>query len=281
VTKEWPHRDRFPKTATYDLDEVLGNEMGPNALWLLEDLCSRLGLEPGMRVLDLGCGRGLTSIFLAREFGVRVWATDLWIPADDNWRRIRAAGLQDSVCPIRAEARSLPFAAEFFDAVVSIDAYQYFGTDDLYLGYLTRLLRPGGKLGVVVPALMQDFDEVPTHLLRRQSGGNVFWDPAECGCFHTADWWRRLWARTGLVEVREAAPVDDGWRLWLDWELVRDGKGFSGFPSDAETLAADEGRYMGFVRLVADKPEDAGAPRTHAVDFRCDAMCDGSSPSGS
>ena len=43
-----------------------------------------LPIEPGTRVLDLGCGRAMTSIFLAREFGAEVWATDLWIAAEDN-----------------------------------------------------------------------------------------------------------------------------------------------------------------------------------------------------
>ena len=38
-------------------------------------------IEPGMKVLDLGCGKAMSSIFLAREFRVSVWATDLWIPA--------------------------------------------------------------------------------------------------------------------------------------------------------------------------------------------------------
>jgi cyclopropane fatty-acyl-phospholipid synthase-like methyltransferase len=37
-----------------------------------------------MRVLDLGCGRAATSIFLRREFGVQVWATDLWTNASEN-----------------------------------------------------------------------------------------------------------------------------------------------------------------------------------------------------
>lgn len=62
-----------------------------------------------------------------------MWATDLWIDASENYRRIGAAGVEDRVFPIGAEAHALPFAAGFFDAMVSIDAYHYFGTDDLYL----------------------------------------------------------------------------------------------------------------------------------------------------
>lgn len=56
--------------------------MGPNVLWLTEFLGQAMELQPGMRVLDMGCGRALSSIFLAKEFGVQVWAADLWIAAD-------------------------------------------------------------------------------------------------------------------------------------------------------------------------------------------------------
>lgn len=129
-----------------------------------------------MRVLDLGCGRAMTSIFLAREFGVQVWATDFWITPDYNWQRVLEAKVGDLVFPLRAEAHSLPFPQGFFDAVVSIDTYQYFGTDELYLGYLSRLVRPEGMLGVVMPALMQPIGEVlPEHLVKPQTNGKVFW----------------------------------------------------------------------------------------------------------
>lgn len=75
-----------------------------------------------MRVLDLGCGRALSSIFLHREFGVQVWAADLSY-VSENLQRIRDAKVEQGVFPIRADARSLPFAAEFFDAIVSIDSF--------------------------------------------------------------------------------------------------------------------------------------------------------------
>jgi SAM-dependent methyltransferase len=97
-----------------------------------------------MRVLDLGCGRAASSIFMRREFGVQVWATDLWFSVSENIERIRDAGVEDGVFPIHADARSLPFAAEFFDAIVSVDSFCYYGTDDLYLAHDWRRARPIG-----------------------------------------------------------------------------------------------------------------------------------------
>jgi len=124
----------FPRSSGYHPEWVIaGVSGGANPLWLTEWLAGVLDLRPGMRVLDLGCGRALSSIFLHREFGVQVWATDLWFSATENLQRIRDAGVEDGVFPIHADARSLPFAAEFFDAIVSIDSFVYYGTDDPYL----------------------------------------------------------------------------------------------------------------------------------------------------
>jgi len=96
---------------------MLDNQMGPNAVWLAEWLCEAMSLQPGQRVLDLGCGRAMTSIFLAKEFGVQVSAADLWMGPDHNWTRAVESGVADRVCPLRAEAHALPFAKGYFDAV--------------------------------------------------------------------------------------------------------------------------------------------------------------------
>jgi SAM-dependent methyltransferase len=100
-------KPEFPRSAKYDPDWMMDNQMGPNALWLMEWLCEALELEPGLRVLDLGCGKAMTSIFLAREFGVRVYAADLWMSPDHNWRRAAEAAVEDLVCPVKAEAHAL------------------------------------------------------------------------------------------------------------------------------------------------------------------------------
>ncbi len=254
---EMLENDRFPLSSKYDPEWVLANEMGPNALWLTEALCQVMELRPGMRVLDMGCGKAMSSIFLAKEYGVQVWATDLWIKATDNWKRIQAAGVQDRVFPIHAEARTLPFAEEFFDAVASMDSYHYFGTDDLYLNYFIRFLKPGGQIGIVVPGLMRDFEgSVPEYLTKKQPSGDTFWDPAECFSFHTVEWWRRHWEQTELVEILQADTLGEGWRYWLQFEKAKLAAGTNRHDDEIPALEADQGRYLGFVRMVARRKAD-------------------------
>jgi len=59
-------KKQFPRSSRYETDWMLDNQMRPNAVWLAEWLCGALPLKPAMRVLDLGCGRAMTSIFLAK-----------------------------------------------------------------------------------------------------------------------------------------------------------------------------------------------------------------------
>jgi cyclopropane fatty-acyl-phospholipid synthase-like methyltransferase len=224
--------------------------MGPHPLWLMESLCNAMSpLQPGMRVLDMGCGKALTSVFLAREFGVEVWANDWWISASDNLKRIEAAGVADRVFPLHAEARALPYADHFFDAIVSVDAYHYFGTDDMYLRHhFARLVKPGGRIGIVVPGLVRDFENngVPEHL--QQIWQDDFYT------FHTAAWWRRHWELRGPLKIELADNLPDGWRQWLIFNRAIDAaRGRPG--EETELLKGDAGRYLGFVRIVARASE--------------------------
>jgi cyclopropane fatty-acyl-phospholipid synthase-like methyltransferase len=77
----------FPRSAAYDPVWMLENTMGPNAIWLTEALLQEMDLSIGMRVMDLGCGKAISSLFLAREIQLQVWATDWWVSASDNWQR--------------------------------------------------------------------------------------------------------------------------------------------------------------------------------------------------
>ena len=140
--------------------------MGPHPLWLLDELCRDVDLRPGMRVRDLDSGKGATSAFLAREFGVQVVAADAWVATEEAAVVCTAAGVGDRVLALRADAHALPLAAGSFDAVVSIDAFEYFGTSEHVRQRLTRLPL-GGQLGVATPALRAEVHElgaVPAHI---------------------------------------------------------------------------------------------------------------------
>lgn len=201
--------DRFPRAAAYDQRWVPDCPMGRNPLWLAEWLTAAADLRRETRVLGLGGGTGVSSIFLAREFGVQVWAADFWASPTRISDIACAAGLADQVFPIHADARNLPFAEQFFDAIVCVDPCICFSTDDLDLDLdrLARFVRPAGQLGIVIPGFMQEIDgALPDHL-------RPLW-AQECWSWHTIDSWRWLWQRTGLVSTDIADSLPDDWRLW-------------------------------------------------------------------
>ena len=231
---------RFPRASRYHPDWVAAAVSGgANPLWLAEWLAESLPLDPGMRVLDLGCGRGASSIFLHREFGVQVWAADLWFSASERLQRIRDAGAADGVFAIHADARALPFAAGFFDAIVSIDSFPYYGTDDMFLPSLVRFVKPGGPVAIAGAALTREIEDAPPEHLRE------WWTP-DLWALHSAAWWKRHWERSGVVDVEAADTMPDGWTLWLEWQK----EVAPGNAPEIHALEVDQGRYLGYCRVV-------------------------------
>jgi cyclopropane fatty-acyl-phospholipid synthase-like methyltransferase len=236
---------KFPRSNAYNPRWIEASiSGGAHSLWLTEWLTSSMELRPGMRVLDLGCGKAASSIFLHREFGLQVWATDLWFNAGENLRRIRDAGVEHAVFPVHVDARSLPFAAEFFDAVVSIDSFVYYGTDDLYLNYLTQFVKPNGLIGIAGAGLMREIEAIPDHL-------REWWEPG-MRCLHSSKWWQSHWERSGIASVQLADDMDE-WLVWLDWQEAV-------CPENSVEIAAlkaDRGRYLGYVRAIARRKSEA------------------------
>jgi len=113
----------------------------------LELVCRKLDLQPGERVLDVGCGFGSFAIHAAREHGVRVLGVTLSAPqADYANRRVAELGLDDRVEIRVADYREL--GGEPFDAISSIGMSEHVGASqiDAYAAQLARTLRPGGRL---------------------------------------------------------------------------------------------------------------------------------------
>ena len=226
----------------YDTDFVSKNMMGPNSMKIIEELAESLTLEKGMRVLDLGCGRGLTSIFLAREYGVTVFATDLWVSATDNYERIKSFELEDLIIPIHTEAHDLPFANEYFDVAVSVDAYHYFGNNEEYLPkYFAPLVKEGGQIAVAVPGLKKEFTNgIPAELV-------PFW--VDDMNFHSCDWWTDLWKTSDFVRIKECRELKCHEEAWKDWLFCHNDHAHR----DIDMMRAEGGNYFNLVSIIASK----------------------------
>ncbi|HYB23351.1 MAG TPA: cyclopropane-fatty-acyl-phospholipid synthase family protein [Solirubrobacteraceae bacterium] len=113
----------------------------------LELVASKLDLQPGMRMLDVGCGWGSFAMHAAREHGVQVTGITLSDRQAERAReRVAQAGLSDRVEIRVQDYRQLPTAS--FDAISSIGMSEHVGENqiDVYARTLFALLRPGGKL---------------------------------------------------------------------------------------------------------------------------------------
>ena len=105
--------------------EVIGANVGANGYTTLaqaEALIGELRLGPGVRLLDVGAGRGWPGLYLARESGCDVVLAD--VPAPGLAAAVRRAdgwGLTERTLFVRAAGQQLPFAPDTFDAVVHTD----------------------------------------------------------------------------------------------------------------------------------------------------------------
>ncbi|MBZ0070508.1 MAG: cyclopropane-fatty-acyl-phospholipid synthase family protein [Gammaproteobacteria bacterium] len=112
----------------------------------LDYLCRKLRLEPGQRLLDIGCGWGALALWAARNYGVEVHGITLSEAQCDHAReRIARAGFAERVRIELRDYRDLPPDAHY-DRIVSVGMFEHIGVKNFpnYFGAVQRLLAPGG-----------------------------------------------------------------------------------------------------------------------------------------
>src|SRR5215468_3862663 len=106
----------------------------------------RLGVAPGTRLLDVGCGAGQLALIAARA-GVQVVGCDIAV----NWlekARSRAAAEGLEITFEEGDAESLPYADAQFDVVTSLIGAMFAPRPDRVAAELTRVCRPGGIIAM-------------------------------------------------------------------------------------------------------------------------------------
>jgi SAM-dependent methyltransferase len=219
---------------------------GPNAIRQSEELASHFTITNDMRILDLGCGPGLSSLYLVQEYGAEVFAADLMMDPTKNYERFQSFGVADKIVPMTIDAtQPLPFAEHYFDVIFSVGAYNIFGDNEEMLPTLVSYVKKGGYIAVSFPGLKYEF------------GGNVppemqpFWDvPDVARCVRGIEWWKDLWSKAEgieIVNISEMACHDIAWKEYLTILDPSDEDG----KWELDMMAAEAGKYFNTIQLIA------------------------------
>lgn len=190
------------------------NMMGPNSIRLLEELLETypLSLTSNGKVLDLGCGTGLSSMFAAKETGAIVYANDLWISKEANQERFISWGMQERLIPLCEDATKCIFPADNFDGIISIDSYHYFGGET---GFFAEKMLPCMKNGAValiaVPGMKAQYNGRSEELLQPWLGDEAY-------MFQSAAYWEQTIGQhpdIAFCETWEMAAFDQPWQEWF------------------------------------------------------------------
>lgn len=235
---------RYVKSEKYNTPALQAKIMGSNPIKLEEELLLGHQIPAHAVVCDLGSGQGLTSVFLAKEYGFTVYAADLWSDPAENRAFFDAMGLdRRQIIPVKADATDLPFEKNFFDAVVSTDSYNYFGRDERYLDdKLLPFVKPGGLVYIAIPGMRRDcHDHLPEELLS--------WTPEQLDYMHDVDYWRGIVSQCRGAEVLSMREMESNDEVWADW-LAQDNEYAVG---DRKSMEAGGGKYLNFIAIVLRK----------------------------
>lgn len=235
----------YPLSEKYNTPELMAKIMGPNPIKLEEELLAENQIPKDATVCDLGSGQGLTSVFMVKEYGFKVYAADLWSEPEENLKFFTEMGLgEDEIIPVKADAENLPFEKEFFDAVVSTDSYNYFGRDKEYLDEkLLPFVKKGGYIYIAVPGMKEDcHDNLPEELL-------LSWTPEQLDYLHDVKYWLDIVKACKGADVIDVSEMESNEEVWADW-LKQDNEYAIG---DRKAMEAGGGKYLNFVKIILRK----------------------------
>lgn len=222
------------------MDKNILNErlMGPDCTIILNELLEGYESNNEIRILDLGCGKALTSIILAEKYkNAVIYAADLWVDAAENFEFIKEEGFENRIIPLNTSAENLPFAYHYFDMIVSVDAYHYFGTDKLFFKEKIKpYLKDNGLIFIAVPGMKDDYEKVPQDL-------KGFISDEDFRFFKSIKYYENILKENiKEIKIEEIKCFNEAWDSWLATDNPY-------AVEDIELLKADNGKFLNIIGI--------------------------------
>jgi SAM-dependent methyltransferase len=216
---------KYPELEGYSNNQIYENMIGCGGLFLAANMLRQMNIKKGDVILDLGCGLGTTSLYLARNFDITVISVDFWNSPDVLVERASNEGLQNKIIPLQIDiTKAIPFAENYFDAIFCLNSLFMFGEKPEFLKNLLKTLKIGGTFCIGSECFNQDPNynsvaDVPEVYNFECEWG--VWE--ECfSKYHSPQWWSSLLSGTEMLNVTYCQEIDDGTILWEDSALNYD-----------------------------------------------------------
>lgn len=212
---------QYPELKEYSKDNLYDSFVGTGGMYLATKMIQQMNLKKGDIVLDLGCGFGTTSMYLAEHFDVTVIAVDLWQSPSKLKDRLSGMDYYNKVIPLNFDiVKNNPFADNYFDAIFCMNSFFIYGEDSNFIEGLLRTLKVGGTFCLGSECFNQEPKFEKTNIPEVYSFDWTWdiWDICYSK-YHSPDWWKLKLKQSGMLNIEYCREVEEGIIFYEDLAL--------------------------------------------------------------
>lgn len=215
--KKLINKEDYPELKDYSDKQIYENFIGSGGLYLATKMIRKLNIKKDSLILDLGCGMGSSSIFIAERFDVQILSIDLWNSPNFLLEKSRKLNCSHKIIPMQLDiTKNITFPDNYFDIIFCMNSLFLFGENLEFLKNLSNILKPSGIICIGSEGFNKEpnFNKIPD-VYNFKWHWNV-WDV----CYsksHSPDWWASHLLTSGGFDIKYCEELTDGKNIVEDF----------------------------------------------------------------